>query len=192
MKTARTAPKTAGARWRRLRGELVSAADEVNKLLKESGAVLLRDTRHEVWRLPNGQKFTRPRTPSDQNGARNSLCDLKKALGIENRGSGPGERREKRRTAGAAAPKLKLQRARPAVGLSGLLEGALAEAVSQAEAAKRRAGTWKQAARLYRTVALSEFEATGRLREQIGALESRPCPCWWCRLWSKVREKVTA
>ena len=91
----------------------MDAEREVNQLLKESGAVLLRDSKHEVWRLPNGRKFTRAKTMSDAyRGSLNSLAELRKALGVENRGHGEGERRERKRTDGPAAPKLKLKKAK--------------------------------------------------------------------------------
>lgn len=70
---------------------------EVQRLLEESGAVLLRSKKHQVWQLPNGKKFVRSQTPSDQHSDRNNFSDLRRVLGIvdETRGQ-EGERREKK------------------------------------------------------------------------------------------------
>lgn len=57
--------------------------DPVTRLLKEVGAVLLRERKHEVWLLPNGQRFVRAISPSDYRSGLNNLSDLKKALGLE-------------------------------------------------------------------------------------------------------------
>jgi hypothetical protein len=70
------------------------AATEVDRLLAESGAVLARKKKHEVWKLPNGNQFTRASTPSDIRAPLNQLTDLRRALGIVEPDRGkPGERR---------------------------------------------------------------------------------------------------
>jgi hypothetical protein len=68
---------------------------EQDALLKEHNAVLLRDRKHEVWVLPNGQKFTRSRTPSDVRSTANQLFTLKAALGLREAGGAVGERRDR-------------------------------------------------------------------------------------------------
>lgn len=78
----------------------MGAKEEIQRLLEEHGAVLERDKRHEVWRLPNGQKFTRSKTPSDRFADDNSLGDLKRALGLNKTIATVGERRDKRRARG--------------------------------------------------------------------------------------------
>ncbi|HZT29446.1 MAG TPA: hypothetical protein VFA33_06165 [Bryobacteraceae bacterium] len=60
----------------------MNAATEIDRLLDEHGAVLLRDDKHRVYRLPNGQKFTSPKTPSDHRSMRNNLSSLRHALGV--------------------------------------------------------------------------------------------------------------
>lgn len=70
-------------------------ASEVDLLLKNAGAVLIRKRKHEVWRLPDGRNFVRAQTPSDKKADVNSLTDLKKILGIKNENGG-GIRREKK------------------------------------------------------------------------------------------------
>lgn len=56
---------------------------ELERMLKEHGAVLIRTGNHMVYKLPNGQKFVRSKTPSDAlRAAKKSLCDLRHALGI--------------------------------------------------------------------------------------------------------------
>jgi hypothetical protein len=72
----------------------------VKELLKECGAVMLRKSKHEIWRLPNGQKFIVPISPSDKRTEANQLSDLKRLLGITKHETTVGERREKRRTLG--------------------------------------------------------------------------------------------
>jgi hypothetical protein len=52
----------------------------VDQMLKESGAVLVRNNKHEVYRLPNGKKFTRSNTPSDVRTARNQASDLRRLI----------------------------------------------------------------------------------------------------------------
>lgn len=39
--------------------------EQVNELLAQHGAVLLRRKNHEVWQLPNGKQFVRGLTSSD-------------------------------------------------------------------------------------------------------------------------------
>jgi hypothetical protein len=60
----------------------MNAAIEIDRLLDESGAVLVRQNKHLVYRLPNGHVFTRFKTPSDHRASRNELSDLRHALGM--------------------------------------------------------------------------------------------------------------
>lgn len=73
----------------------MSASDQVERILKSHNCVLLRDGKHEVWRLPNGNKFTRPKTPSCGRSHSNSLSDLKEALGLTQHKTTVGVRRQK-------------------------------------------------------------------------------------------------
>lgn len=73
-----------------------SPVEQVDKLLKESGSVLVRSNKHEVWLLPDGRKFVRAKTPSCPRAGDNQASELRKLLGLvdETRGT-PGERRER-------------------------------------------------------------------------------------------------
>lgn len=56
---------------------------ELERMLNEHGAVLIRTGKHLVYKLPNGQKFVRSKTPSDgSREAQNSISTLRHALGI--------------------------------------------------------------------------------------------------------------
>jgi hypothetical protein len=48
--------------------------------LSSAGAVLLRQGKHLVYRLPNGRKFTAASSPSDVRAERNALSNLRHAL----------------------------------------------------------------------------------------------------------------
>ena len=52
----------------------------VKDLLKQAGAVLLRDRKHRVYRLANGQTLVMAKTPSDQRGTRNAVASLRRAI----------------------------------------------------------------------------------------------------------------
>lgn len=52
---------------------------EIERMLKEDGATLLRSKKHEIWKLSTGNHFTVSKTTSD-NGWRNALSYLKKML----------------------------------------------------------------------------------------------------------------
>ncbi len=61
----------------------MNAEQEIERLLAASNAVLVRHNKHLVYRLPNGQTFVMAKTPGDPDrAARNSLSDLRRALGI--------------------------------------------------------------------------------------------------------------
>lgn len=64
------------------RSNIVDAQREIERLLKEHHAVLARDGKHLVYKLPNGHTVVLPRTPGDYRAARNTLSDLRRALGI--------------------------------------------------------------------------------------------------------------
>lgn len=172
----------------------MSATEKVNELLRESGAELVRDHKHEVWLLPNGNKFTRAKTSSDRNAANKDLSDLRRALGIENQGKGEGERREKRPRrypqAQVTSGPLRLTRT---PGLTGGLAQQLAASgfVEMAESAKARAwgGRWKLLARYYRLLALKGAARIVELERDSTRLHlelSKPCACWCCQLRTKA------
>jgi hypothetical protein len=51
-------------------------------LLHKNGAELLRQKRHFVFRLRNGQRWVTPKTPGDSRSWRNNLSDLKRTLKV--------------------------------------------------------------------------------------------------------------
>lgn len=61
----------------------MNAEQEICRLLHESGAVLVRQNKHLVYRLPNGKNFVVAKTSSDpERAAKNGLSDLRRALGV--------------------------------------------------------------------------------------------------------------
>ena len=60
----------------------MNALAETDRLLSEHGAILVREGRHRIYKLPTGQMFTRPKTPSDHRSTLNNLASLRHALGI--------------------------------------------------------------------------------------------------------------
>ncbi len=69
----------------------------VRALLKEHKAVFVRQTKHEIWKLPNGNILTLPSTPSDYRAWKNALSFLYAELDLHDAKRGtPGERREKK------------------------------------------------------------------------------------------------
>ncbi len=56
---------------------------EINQLLEADGAVLERHSKHDVYKLSNGAKFVRSRTPSDHRAGLNTLSDLRKMMRVE-------------------------------------------------------------------------------------------------------------
>jgi len=61
----------------------MNAVAETDRLLSEHGAVLVRQGKHRIYKLPSGQLFTRPKTPSDHRSTLNNLSTLRHALGIQ-------------------------------------------------------------------------------------------------------------
>ena len=72
------------------------AIDKITELFRQHGCTLKRHKRHEVWNLPNGRVFTRPKTPSDHRADENNLTDLKRELGLTKRTATIGERRKRK------------------------------------------------------------------------------------------------
>jgi hypothetical protein len=76
----------------------MNATAEIDRLLDQHGAVLVRQNKHLVYRLPNGGTFTRFKTPSDHRAALNELSDLRHALGVAR--EKPKQKGEERMQAG--------------------------------------------------------------------------------------------
>lgn len=146
---------------------------EVKRLLKENGAVLKRDKRHEVWQLPNGQMFTRSKTPSDFRAADNNLTDLKRALGIVEPERGkPGERREKPNKPG--------REKRTTITPSRTLRDQLTES-----------GVLEEALRVQITDLEAKISNQRLLLETLSGYTER---CWGCKLrrfWKRLSRRHT-
>lgn len=56
---------------------------QIDDLLQDAGAKLIRKSRHAVYRFPNGRNFITPATPSDRRWAHNSLSDLRRILAAQ-------------------------------------------------------------------------------------------------------------
>lgn len=78
--------------------------EATDALLKQHGCVLLRAHKHQVWQLPNGQKFTRASTPGDPRSDTNALQQLKATLGIQGERGEAGERRTRKKKRKAQRP----------------------------------------------------------------------------------------
>lgn len=58
----------------------MALSKKVKTALKDANAVLIRSTKHEVWRFPNGRIVTISTTNSDNRAERNQLADIRKAI----------------------------------------------------------------------------------------------------------------
>ena len=69
--------------------------EQILEILKSHGAVLVRQTKHDVWKFPDGTAWTIAQSPSCPFSYQKNLADLRNKLGLNdpNRGQ-PGERRE--------------------------------------------------------------------------------------------------
>lgn len=56
--------------------------EEIQSLLTQHGAVLVRADKHPVYRFPDGQTFVTASTPSDHRASLNALATLRSLLGI--------------------------------------------------------------------------------------------------------------
>jgi hypothetical protein len=61
-------------------------AKQLEELLKEAGAVLLRAHKHRVYELPGGRRFITPKSPGDWRGAMNGLKVLRRLLNQQSDG----------------------------------------------------------------------------------------------------------
>jgi predicted RNA binding protein YcfA (HicA-like mRNA interferase family) len=59
---------------------MAADAKRATKLLRDSGAVLVRQKRHAVWRLPNGRIVVISATPGGKYFVRKQNCDIKRAM----------------------------------------------------------------------------------------------------------------
>ena len=68
--------------WRQLYLTAMNPQKEVNKLLHDAEAVLVRQNGHKVFEFPDGAIWVTPSTPSDHRSWMNNLSDLRRKLGI--------------------------------------------------------------------------------------------------------------
>ena len=140
----------------------MNAKQQVAATLKSIGAKLLRAKKHQIWQLPNGQKFVRACTPSDQRGDQNNLTELKHAAGLLDPERGQaGERRERKHKPGRMETSRTIH----------------AAPVSDFAAKLSMSGAIEAGLR-------SEIESLNR---QLAEALARECECWWCRFerWRK-------
>jgi hypothetical protein len=52
----------------------------IDNALKAHGAILVRQSKHKIWRLPNGRLITVSRSISDRKGYQNVMGDLKRCM----------------------------------------------------------------------------------------------------------------
>ena len=55
---------------------------EVLTILHNTGATLVRQKRHQIFRFPDGRIWVVPKTPSDTHAWRNNLSDLRRKLDL--------------------------------------------------------------------------------------------------------------
>lgn len=51
----------------------------IREILKDLNATLLRQKRHQIWLLPNGNTVVVSNTPSDHRAEQNAIRDIRKA-----------------------------------------------------------------------------------------------------------------
>ena len=61
----------------------MSTEDEIRKLLRDHGAVLIRQRKHAIYRFPDGRIFSMSSTPSARSAPFDTLRTLRRMLGIE-------------------------------------------------------------------------------------------------------------
>ena len=52
----------------------------IQQQLKRAGAVLVRQRKHQIWRLPDGRNFVMAATPSDGRATANQVQQLRRML----------------------------------------------------------------------------------------------------------------
>lgn len=151
--------------------------DMALSLLREHGAVLVRSNKHEVWRLPNGQKFTRATTPSDYHADDNNLSDLRELLGLVDHSSKETPRTTPKTRKSGVYRATEIRPAgintslRDQLASVGLIEESLRGRISGLNAALRR---------------LQRDQS--RKRARIARMFY--CRCWWCRAVRWMRSKM--
>lgn len=144
---------------------------QVDDLLRSSGAVLVRQGKHLIYRLPNGKTFVQSKTSSDRNSHHADLAELRRALGIKNEGAGEGERRKKIYRP-KPQPKFEKLNDKPALNtaladklqIAGVIEDRLQEEIKY----------------LQTDNALLRQEIS-EMTEEVEVLQNKECGCLGCR-----------
>lgn len=55
----------------------------IQQQLKRAGAKLVRQHKHQVWRLPDGRNFVMTATASDHRAEKNQIRDLRRMLRVK-------------------------------------------------------------------------------------------------------------
>jgi hypothetical protein len=158
------------------RGEVMEPRVEIGNILKEYKAILQRDGKHLMWLLPNGNKFTQAKTPSDSRADLNSLSDLRKALGIFDPERGlAGPRRERKAKPGRQAV------ARPIAPVSTVMADQLMKTGIVEEGLRKKISELEGGMRELHAALAEERSIIFDLRAEIDGM-------WWNRLkrwWRK-------
>lgn len=150
----------------------MDAKQQVDDLLKRTGAVLVRQGKHLVYRLPNGKTFVRSTTSSDRNSAHADLTELRRALDIKNEGGGEGERRKK---VYRAKPKPKVEKFDPQASFNTALADKLRIAgVSEDQLRGENASLKADNALLSREIS--------KMRMEVEVFRNKTCECLGCRI----------
>ncbi len=150
-----------------------SASEEIAAILKQHGGVLKRQNKHEFWKFPTGEIFTRSCTPSDIHAEDNALRDLRRILNLNGERGAIGERRvralkhEKPSRPSYSSPTLKSALAEK-LALAGLAEAAHESEVSTLK---------RHIVKLQKECALKD-KSLRRYKKQIAAMRA----VWGMRL----------
>ena len=83
----------------------MGAREDIQQLLQEHKFVLQRETKHQVWKNPEGKTFVCSSTPSNNWAAMNALGDLRRVIGWKPTPKPKKEEKPYRKRHVAAAPK---------------------------------------------------------------------------------------
>lgn len=156
--------------------------ERLEDALRRVGAVLLRQKKHRVYRLPNGQKVTTAKSMSDsRRGEKNALTNVYRAAGIDSPKPRKSEAAKKEKP-GREKPAwdLPVNTMRSALLSSPVIAERLEQRVKELEAreamALERAERWRMDA----GIALENFLAVERDLAKLNAH-------WWVRLGMFLR-----
>lgn len=143
----------------------------IDALLKQNDAVLIRQNKHLIYRLPNGALYTRSSTPGGSEAERKDLAILRRLLKDGERLAKVGERRARKARTQSQPIKEKFKKAdmNPTLADQLRLTGAT-EAALRAEIDSLHA----QIEQLQ--------DENFALETVIEAVKAIKCDSWWCKL----------